>query len=446
MAQRRAWGLNVGHWRGLGIAWKWVLGFKGARPTCGLNTRITCESMNEKNKRESCGAGKPGESTAEVGANAAGNGSEAAEANVLTSSEVARLLRGDLSETSGDPGAGKSEGRDPKSDGDEGEDPEAGKSEGGDPKSDGDEGEDPEAEKSEGGDPKAEGEELEAADGGEELPKRLQAELDAWEERGGGRLPEALQALVDKRIGKLTGDREEEKAGREKAEARVAELEALVKSKAAGAAPSGPMAYATEQELDTAQERAQGFVSDVENYLDDAASEAERVRVERYMERSGLDAKALKREMRNVNAFLTTQLPKEREALKQFRAMEAQAAPVAKQHFSFLEDKQSPEHQFANEVLAMMPDLRSRTPAHELVLGIWALGRREYEKLLAPAAKGNGKAVARVPIKTPTSGGTAPPARRAAPKEAQEADARNRFEAAPSRETVTELLKAGLRS
>ena len=368
----------MGHWRGWGVAWKRVLEFKGARPTCGLNTRITCESMNEKNKRESGGAGKPGESTAEVDANAAGNGSEAAEANVLTSSDVARLLRGDLSETSGGPEAGKSEGRNPKSEGDEGEDPGAGKSEGRDPKSEGDEA---------GLDP-SEGDEagLDPSEGDEGLPGNLQAELDAWEERGGGRLPEALQALVDKRIGKLTGDREQEKAGREKAEARVAELEALVKSKAAGAAPSGPMAYATEQELDTAQERAQGFVSDVENYLDDAASEAERIRVERYMERSGLDAKALKREMRNVNAFLSTQLPKEREALKQFRAMEAQAAPVAKQHFSFLEDKQSPEHQFANEVLAMMPDLRSRTPAHELVLGIWALGRREYEKLLAPAA------------------------------------------------------------
>jgi hypothetical protein len=357
--------------------------------------------------RESGGTGKPGETTVEVDGGASDGGES--EAKVITSSEVARLLRGSFGETSGE-----AEGNEVQPEGETGAT------------------ETPAGEETPTG----------------ELPQGLQAELEAWESKGGGTLPTSLQALVDKRIGKLTGEREEHKAAREKAETKVAELEQKLQQQPAS---SGPVkgGISTEKELDEAERNGRGFVNDVENYLDESATEEERGRVERHMERTGKDLKALKREAREINQFLASSLPAERQALKEFRAVESQSRAMAEKLFPFLKDKASSQYAFTREVLDLFPDLDRRTPGHLMALGTWALGRQAVEKMLTEQAKGNGggarPGISRVPPKSPAGGGAAPPARRTAPQEAEEAAARQQFEAKPNRETVAELLKLGLR-
>lgn len=281
-----------------------------------------------------------------------------------------------------------------------------------------------------------------------QLPQELQAAIEQWEEQGGGELPQVLQELVNRRIGKLTGEREEHRTARETAEARVRELEQQVEQLQASpertvAAPAGPT---DPKALDKLEKTTRGFLSDAENFLDGTATEEEQGRIERYMQENRLDEKGLKRMVREVSMFLTTDLPEQKRAAQSFRQAEAQAEPMAKKYFPWLYDKAAPEYARAQEVLQTMPDLPSRTPLHKLITGVYVLGLKEFDRL---RAGGNGKGQmangkARPPARTPATG-AAPPKPRASAGPAEEEDARRQFNERPTAQNVEKLLKLGLR-
>jgi len=311
-------------------------------------------------------------------------------------------------------------------------------------------------------------EEAEAAKAAEaheaQLPADAQAELDRWAETGGP-LPPALQAVVGKRIGKLTAAREAEKAradqAEEKLKAATAEAEAL-KADPNRPAHGTPPTVMDEKTVATMATTAQKLVTEIENYLDDTATDEERGRVERHMQSRGLDEKGLKRELRQVNAFLTQELPKLQTQVRQFKADEAQMSPVAKARFPWLTDKARPEYALAQQVLGMMPEIRQRTPAHELAVGAYVLGVKvltalkaaghegdaaaALEPLLAKSFPAQGTAAKSATVKTPPpkspAGGSAAPGKTAASRPLDAASAK--FNKTPNRQSATELARAAL--
>jgi len=296
-----------------------------------------------------------------------------------------------------------------------------------------------------------------------QLPADAQAELDKWAETGGP-LPPALQAVVGKRIGKLTAAREAEKARADKAEAEVARIAA--EAEALRNDPNRPVHAAPANVLDektvaTMAATAQKMVVEFENYLDDAATDEERGRVERYMQSKGLDAKGLKRELRQTNAFLTQELPKLQTQVRQFKADESKLAPVAKSRFPWLDAKDTPEYQQAQAVLQFMPEIVQRTPAHKLAVGTYVLGLKVLNALNAAGIEGDasaaltpllqkafpakGTVTKTAPAKTPppkTPTGTIAAPGKTNVKAADAASAR--FNKTPNRESATEMARAAL--
>lgn len=305
---------------------------------------------------------------------------------------------------------------------------------------------------------------------GGELPEELQAAVGQWEETG-GELPPVLQVLVEKRIGKLVKQREEATSLRVSAEAKVKTLEeevAALKADPRRPGAAGPVTIAhSENELNGLEEKASGFLSDAEAFLDESATAAEAARVQRFMEENGIaDNGGLKRRVREVNGWLTRQLPKQREALQRFRDGEAQVEPIVKKFFPWMEQKSSAEYQQAQKALEIFPDLPSRTPEWKVALGVYVLGVNAMKALAGQTSSGltapggpgakasNGGPAkpaagatngAKAPVKSPVKGAAAPVASvRNGGRQAQEEGARQRFAAAPTRENVTELLKAAL--
>lgn len=294
------------------------------------------------------------------------------------------------------------------------------------------------------------------AERGQQVPPELQAAIEEWEGRG-GELPTALQGLVDRRIGKLTGQRETEKTRADQAEARATALETeLAEARVDGNGSRGATSPTTDlKALNQLESVSRRFVEDAENFLDETATAEEQARVERYLESERMDANGLKRRLREVNTFLQT-VPETRRQAQAFQAEEAKLEPIAKAHFPFLFDKSSPDYAEAQSVLAVMPELRGRTPAHRFAVGVYILGLKEYRKL-HPEVVGNGKSQmangkvpaakvpAKVPPKTPAAAGAAAPATRVNGKNAAEESRRQEFERNPTRESVTELVKSALR-
>jgi hypothetical protein len=295
------------------------------------------------------------------------------------------------------------------------------------------------------------------ADGAADLPPELQAAVESWEEQGRGELPPVLQALVDRRIHKLTAQRESEKSGRAAAEAKVAELtNEVAQLRAGGGAAAEPLPTLDGKELDRQQTTYERFLADAENYLDDTATDDERGRIERYLQSNRMDASGLKRQVREVNRALQ-QLPAQRQQLAAFKKAEASAEPEAKRFFPWLDDKSSPEYQQAQAVFDSIPDLKQRTPFHRVVLGVYVLGLKQYAALRAAGANGNGKArvgvagagkvpVVKAPPKVPAAGAAAPSAARNHGAKAQEDAARQSFNRRPTAEGAAELFKLGLRA
>lgn len=289
-----------------------------------------------------------------------------------------------------------------------------------------------------------------AAEGSEDEDQSDAEANDETDEAEGEALPPGLQKRIDKRIGKLVAQREEartamaqEKAAREKAEAELKRLQA--NGEQAGATmPASVPPYDTEH-LAKLEANAEAFLTEAEAFLDESATEAERDRVE-FMASERLDAAGLKRRVREVGRWLTRELPQQREAITKFREQEKAIEPAAKKFFPWLDDPTTPEYQQAQEVLRLVPELKQRTPAHKLAQGIYVLGMQQLQKLqqedakkATPAAKPNAKP----PSKAPVTGATR--LSKPNPRVSQEETLRERMHQRPNRETVAELLKAGLR-
>ena len=320
----------------------------------------------------------------------------------------------------------------------------------------------PQAEPAEDAEPAVEAEDS----GTEEMPAELQSAIEQWESKGGGELPAVLQKLVDRRISREVG---KTKAEKERAEALAAEAEQLrgeVEQLRNDPQRQGPPpTVADERALSNTQKAARTFVNDVENFLDGSATDEERTRVERHMQANGLDESKLKRLMRDTKNWLTDEYPQELQKVRTFKQQETALEPVVKKFFPRLDDKAAPEYQIAQQVLRDYPEVRSRTPAHRAAVGIYVLGKTVFDHLQAadtpdmvskvkellsavklPGTLGTTTAPATVkkaPPKPPT-GAAAPVRTPGQPK--REEVARESFHKAPTRENVTELLKAGLRS
>jgi hypothetical protein len=304
---------------------------------------------------------------------------------------------------------------------------------------------------------KEEGEEAKAEDGEQpkhedaqtdesRLPEEMQTALEQWEAKGGP-LPDALQHVVNKRIGRLTGEKAEAQKRAETAEAALkqaqAEAEALRNdpqrpaANFAGAVPD-------EQVLLKTERTAKQFLNEAEAYLDETATPAERTRVERFMESNQLDANGLKRHVRQINAFVRDELPAQKAQVQQFRAAEQQATAEARKQFPWLNDANAPEQATKAQMLKLLPDLPKRLPNHEMVLGIYMLGYKAYEAQLAKGAKAPDKTppARTAPPKTPAGSATAQAAttrRRSASDSAGEA-----FSKAPTRDNAVNLARAAL--
>ena len=314
------------------------------------------------------------------------------------------------------------------------------------------------------------GEESPKAEDGEadpeetKLPADVQTALEDWEQTGGP-LPKPLQALVDKRIGKLTGARDTEKARADKAEAELARVQAEAESLRADPNRPGhaaPAPVMDEKALNGLATTANKFMAEVESYLDNSATEEERTRVERFMASERLDTNGLKRRVRETNAWLTQELPQQRDQLRAFKSQEAAAEPVVKSHFPWLDDKASPEYAKAQSVLGIMPELKQRTPAHRVAAGTYVLGLEVMDHLAKAGVKTDAAAAVREalakafpvtgtaqpskaktpPPKAPAGNGAAVPPVKA--KAAKDEAARQSFNKAPTRQNATELARAAL--
>lgn len=295
------------------------------------------------------------------------------------------------------------------------------------------------------------------------LPEALQSELAAWEETGGA-LPAALQAVVGKRIGKLTGARDAEKLRADQAEAKLAAVTAEAEALRADPnrpATAVPVTVLDERVVTQYAATAQKMAAEIESYLDDSATDEERERVEKFMSSRGLDAKGLKRELRQTNQFLTQELPELKKQVQTFKQQEQTFEPVAKARFPWLDDKARPEYAKAQEMLGIMPELRQRTPAHKIALGANVLGLKVLEALNAAGIEGDAlaaltpilaksfpakgtvakPAVAKTPPpKAPVSGSAAPAKLKARPADM----ASQQFNKTPNRQTATEMARAAL--
>ena len=294
------------------------------------------------------------------------------------------------------------------------------------------------------------------------LPADAQAALAAWEEAGGP-LPKPLQALVDKRIGKLTGARDAEKLRADKAEAELqrvaAEAEAL-RNDPNRPATAAPAAILDEKSLAQLAGTAEKFLAEAENFLDDSATEDERARVERYMQSERLDVNGLKRRVRETNAWLTRELPTQRQQVQTFKAAEARNEPLVKAVFPWLDDKASPEYARAQQAMTLMPELRARTPDHRVALGTFVLGVKVMEHLAKAAVNSDAGAALETALAKafPITGKPTPAATKAPPpkapagtsattkptKPAKDDAARQSFNKTPTRQTATELARAAL--
>jgi hypothetical protein len=299
------------------------------------------------------------------------------------------------------------------------------------------------------------------------LPEHLEAELEQWE-KAGGTLPPALQKLVEKRIHKITDERDGHKQRADAAEAEVTRLTGELEQ---GARPpaTGPGGM-DEKSLGKTENDAKQFRADAKAFIDGYADEAATDRIQKWMTARGVDEKGLRRTLNDVGEWLQETLPSLKQNVKAFRQQETANEPVVKAWFPTLDSKDSEEGKFAAEVMRFVPELKSRSPAHRFAAGVYALGNvvwshylkanggdaskanvdiiKATRELLArhvpitngQAAFAGRKAPPRLPVRS-GSPGRSPSATR---KDAQAEEASQSIRENPSAENVTAALKAAL--
>lgn len=276
------------------------------------------------------------------------------------------------------------------------------------------------------------------------LPPEMQAALDEWEAKGGA-LPDSVQRVVNKRIGRLTADKETEKGRADRAEAAFktlqAEAEGLRNDPQRPAQPAAT-GIIDETVLAKTEKAAKTFLDEAEAYLDDTANEQERGRIERMMATEGLDANALKRRVREINGYLRDELPEQKKQVAVFRTQENQFNAQADRDFTWLSDANAPEQKVRAEMLKLLPDLPKRLPNHKMIMGIYMLGFKAYEQQLAANGTGKPATSKNPPPKTPAGNG----ATRTAAVKGKPGDAATAaFSKAPTRENAVNLALAALR-
>jgi hypothetical protein len=309
---------------------------------------------------------------------------------------------------------------------------------------------------------------------GNELPEQLQAEFAQWEETG-GELPPALQKLIEKRIGRFVGEREELTRQLDETKSEVTRLTGeLETAQAAGPVPA-PVGAIDEKELAKLETASEAFVTDAEAYLGDYADDAARARIEKHMTANGQDEKGLRRQLHDVNRWLTRTAPAQRKALETFRKQETANEPIVQCRFPTLSKAGTPEAKLAAEVLQLLPELRQRSPAHKFAQGLYAAGNIVWEHFLkanggdpakggdllaalraalnkavplpAPGAKpssnGNGTLPGRAPAKVPSGSPTKAPS--VTRKDAETDEASETLRKNPTADNVQRSLKIALR-
>jgi uncharacterized small protein (DUF1192 family) len=309
---------------------------------------------------------------------------------------------------------------------------------------------------------------IEAQEGGEttqaELPAEVLAQVQTWEQ-GGGALPKPLQEIVDKRIGREVGKVKELEQRATKAEAEVERLTAELETGAGErGAPGGAF---DKKSLNAMVDTCKKFQADARAVLGGYGSQEQRDRLDKHMQTQGMDENEVRRQLDQVNDWLTEEVPQLRKRVENFRAEEAKVIPMVRARFPSLEDKGSEDAKFAGEVAKLMPELKERTPAYRLGQGLYVLGKVAFEHLNKASAEGdivqalrdvlqkhvplplngNGKGKfflpGKAPKKAPTGRGFVAP--RVDGNRAQEEAASAELASNPTAENVIKTLKIALR-
>lgn len=307
-----------------------------------------------------------------------------------------------------------------------------------------------------------------------ELPEHLEAELKQWEEQGGP-LPASLQTMFNKRVGKAIKERDDAKA---EAEAARTELEAaqaeLEQARTNGKAPVNLTGGLTPETLEQSVQVAKRLVADVRALAGDYATDEQRARLDGYAKKLGLDEAGLKRSADEWSEWLRDDVPQLRQGITQFKAAEREVAQLTGGRFASLKKKDAPEAAWAKEVRELVPELAQRTPAHELSIGVYVLGKLAWDHLskasetgdviealrgvltkhvpLPVAKPANGKPVPRIagalpgkaPVKSPITGAPTPRPRTTG-REAEQEVLSKKLKENPTGENAVAMLASALR-
>lgn len=321
-------------------------------------------------------------------------------------------------------------------------------------------------------------EEDEGGEGESQLPEHLEAELKQWEEQG-GKLPPSLQTMFDKRVRNAMKERDDAKAEADaaRAEAETARAE-LEEARASGKAPANPTSGFTAEGLDQTVRLAKRLVADVRAFAGDYATDEQKTRLDKYAKAQGLDDAGLRRNADEWSEWLRDEVPQLRQRVTEFKTAETEVTKIVTGRFGSLSKKDAPEAAWAKEVQQLVPELAQRTPAHKLAIGVYALGRLAWDHLSQASDKGdviealrgllakhaplptkdaNGKIVppkpatkvpgalpGKAPVKPPTAG--SPPRRSVVPAKDQQQQALSaKLKEAPTAENATALLASALR-
>jgi hypothetical protein len=172
------------------------------------------------------------------------------------------------------------------------------------------------------------------------------------------------------------------------------ELEAAQSGRPAQATAEVPLAFArNEAELGQYAAQLQANKRAIEDYLDGVADPRTAATLENYAKQNGAwDAETdkpsvamLKRWKRDAEDSLTQQVPIRAEQLKQKATMDAHA----EQTFDFLKKKSSQEYKDFMEAFQKVPGLSS-LPSAKVGAAVFALGMKEYRRMLAEAKGAKG--------------------------------------------------------
>jgi hypothetical protein len=251
-----------------------------------------------------------------------------------------------------------------------------------------------------------ESQEQSESDGDEESGEDDDGDEDASDEES-----RKYSARIQRRIDRLTKRYRATQNDLTRERERARELEARLEQNGTqpqmSPAPAGQagLENVTAPQLDTIESQATRLHSDLDDYVDGMATDAQRKSVESYAETQGLDEVGLKRRRRDLQRLIEREIPRRRE----FIAREAALEPRAVELFPFWKDRSSEDYQTAMQVVQTMPEIK-RLPHWKIVAGTYLLGLKQLKAGLQESKSLPTKAPTAPPPKQPTRP-SAPPAR-----------------------------------